>query len=154
VSDLLRFQPVILADSGDRYLEGVAVHGVEARRWCQYWIAWPGDPDHGGIDWEMGMVARDPLGEPVEAAYARHRTASRRPWPHVPTEGEHPIIYSGRDKHASYFRRGWHHHGLHLERANGKARLDLPLQLGVPVAVSHRLAHRDPDAWLARVGAP
>jgi hypothetical protein len=150
-SDLLRYQPVLLADDGDSYLDGVTVHGVEAGPWLQYWIAWPGDRDHEGIDWEMAMVLRGP-GSPIEAAYARHRTATRRPWPKVPKEGDRPIVYAGRDKHASYFRRGWHRHGLHLERANGKAPLDLPLQLGVPEAVRRRLAHRDPDAWLAGLG--
>lgn len=150
---LRRHAPVIFADDGDRFLDGVTVHGACAGAWLQYWIAWPGDRDHAGTDWEMVMVRLESA-EPVEAVYARHRTATRRPWAKVRrVEGEHPCVFAGRDKHASYFRRGWHRHGRHLERTNGRRRLDVPLELGpLPVAPRRRRAHRDPDGWLARLG--
>lgn len=148
---LRRHAPVILADDGDRFLAGVAVHACRAGRWLQYWIRWPGDRDHEGDDWELVMV-RLGLLDPVEAAYAAHRGAERRSWARVPTEGHRPVAYAERDKHASRFRRGWHRHGRHLSRANGKRRLDPPLTLGVPGAVERRRAHRDPDGWLASLG--
>jgi hypothetical protein len=158
VSDLLSHRPVILADDGDRFLEGVELHGVEVGRWFQYWIGWPGDRDHADTDWEMGMLLRDELGDPLAVVLAQHRTARLHPWPDVEKDPDDParfVIYAGRDKHASYADRGvldYHHHGLHLERTNGRVRVDLPLLLTVPAAVARRLAHRDPDAWFAKVG--
>lgn len=152
LEELRRHVPVILADDGDRFLEGVVVHAVEVEGWLQYWAGWPGDRDHAGVDWEVVMVRLGEDGEPIEVVYAQHRSAERRPWHKVPKEGLRPIVYAERDKHASRFRAGWHRHGWRLSRANGKRRLDPPLELGVPTSVSRRLSHRDPDAWLARLG--
>jgi hypothetical protein len=158
VSALLRHRPVVLADDGDRFLEGVELYGVEVGRWLQYWIGWPGDRDHAGTDWEMGMALRaDASDEVLSVVLAQHRTARLRPWRDVARDPDDPdrfVIYAGRDKHASYFDRGvlgYHRHGRHLERTNGRVRLDLPLHLELPVAVADRLAHRDPDAWFAKV---
>lgn len=149
---LCRHAPAVFADSGDRFLDGVVMHGARAGGWLQYWIAWPGDRDHAGTDWEMVMFRLE-SGEPVEAVYARHRTASRRPWARVRLVDGRPAVFAGRDKHASYFRRGWHRHGLHLERANGRVRIDPPLVFGEPpVGVRRRRAYRDPDGWLRRLG--
>jgi len=145
-------KPVLLADSGDRYLGApVVIHGCDADRWLQYWIAYPADPDHPGIDWEMVML-REQDGAIAEAAYARHRTARRQPASGLLMHGSQPCIFVGRDKHASYFRPGWYRHGLHLERANGKLELDAALMLGVPDPVRGRVAHRDPDRWLSELG--
>lgn len=151
--ELCRFAPVLLADDGDRFLTAetpVTVHGCHAGRWLQYWLAYPGDPDHAGIDWEMVMVVPG-----VEAVYARHRTATRRPWERVQLEDDHPVVWVGRDKHASYFSRGrfgWHRHGRHLERVNGRLRLATRFELDVPEEVAGRLSHREPDGWLWRLG--
>jgi hypothetical protein len=152
LEELRRYQPVILADDSDRFHIDV-MHGGEVGPWLQYWLPWSGDRDHAGTDWELVMILLDGDGIPVEAAYARHGTATRRAWHRVRKEGDRPLVFAGRDKHSSRYRPGWHRHGRYLERANGKARLDLPLEFGVPTAVSHRLSHRDPDAWLDRVGA-
>jgi hypothetical protein len=152
LEELRRFRPVIYADSADRFLEPVTMHGGESGLWLQYWIAWPGDRDHSGIDWEVAMVRIGVDARPVELVAAQHRTARRRPWGRVELEGGRPVVYAGRDKHSTRFRRGWHLNGWHLERANGAIRLDLPLELGVPPAVAARLAHRDPDEWLRRLG--
>lgn len=149
---LRRHAPVILADNDDRFLEGVIVRVVETGGWLQFWIAWPGDRDHAGVDWEVVMVRLGDGGEPIEVVYAQHRSAERRPWIKVPKEGLRPIVYAERDKHASRFRPGWHRHGWRLSRANGRRRLDPPLELGVPSEVSHRLSCRDPDAWLVHLG--
>lgn len=163
LEELRRHVPVILADDGDRFLEPVRVHAAESGRWLQYWIRWPGDRDHAGDDWEAVMVAL-PGGEipgdaePVEVVYAQHRTAERRPWlsrwpwRQVQKEGDRPVVFAGRDKHSCRFRPGWHRNGVHLERANGRVRLDPPLELGVPVEVARRLSHRDPDEWLRELG--
>lgn len=148
---LVRFVPIVLADDGDRF-ELDAIHACIAGRWCSYWLAWSGDRDHSGADWELVMVRAGDDGVPVEAVYAYHRSAERRPWGKVPVEGERPVVFAERGKHASRFRDGWHRHGLHLSRANGKRRLDPPLMYGVPPEVESRLAHRDPDTWLRSLG--
>jgi hypothetical protein len=148
---LRRHAPVLLADSADRFLEGVEVHACASGRWLQYWVRWPGDRDHAGDDWELAMVRVDDLYQPVEAAYAAHRGAARRPWARVPREGCRPVVYAERDKHAARFRRGWHRHGWRVSRADGRVRLDAPVVLGVPAGVAGRLARRDPDAWLRGV---
>lgn len=152
LEELRRYCPVILADDGDRFRLDV-VHGAEAGPWLQYWLPWSGDRDHEGTDWEVVMVRLGDDGVPVEAAYAQHRTARRRPWRRVRKEGDQPLVFAGRNKHSSRYRSGWYRHGRHLERANGKVRLDPRFELGVPSEVARRLAHSDPDAWLDRVGA-
>jgi hypothetical protein len=155
--DLLRrYQPILLATPGDRFLDGVAVYAriaraAAGRAWLQYWLAYPGDPDHAGIDWELALLLLppDPTRPPVEVVLAKHRTAHRRPWNLVEREGDRPLVYVGLNKHASYFHAGWYFHGRHLERASGRQRLDVPLSLETPVAIQGRLAYRDPDRWVA-----
>lgn len=150
---LRRYAPVLLADDGDRFLKGgVVMHAARVERWLQYWLAYPGDRDHAGVDWEMVMVRLGPADEPLEVVYAQHRTAQRRAWARVKREGDRPVVFVGRDKHSSRFRRGWHRNGWHAERANGRSRLDALLVFDVPVAVRSRPAHRAPEAWLARLG--
>jgi hypothetical protein len=149
---LLRYRPILMADSADRYLQGVEMFGAECdigdgQTILQYWFAWPGDPDHAGIDWEHASVLLQD-GSPGLVALAQHRSGQRMPWRHVELEDARPVLYAGRDKHSTRPRRGWYHHGWHLERANGRVRLDLPLRLDVPVAVEHRRAYRDPRGWL------
>lgn len=149
--DLALYQPVLLADDQDRFLRGaVVVHGCVTGDWMQYWIAYPADRDHAGTDWEMVMFSRpDPTAPPTHAVYARHRGAGWRPWERVRKRGDRPLVYVSRDKHASYFAAGWHRHGLHLERCNGRRELTGLLRIGVPPQVARRLAHTDPDVWAA-----
>lgn len=143
-------RPILYADSKDRYLQGVQLYGEPNGKWLQYWIAWPGDPDHKGIDYELVMVEVGEWG-PVRAVYAQHKGAKQRSWKRVRKEGDRPIVYVERDKHAARFRRGPHRDGWKLRRANGNVRIDLPVQIGLPVALARRQAVRDPDAWVRRV---
>jgi hypothetical protein len=148
---LQRLAPVLRADDGDKYLDGpVTVHACIAGTFAQFWIAYPGDPDHTGIDWEMVMFSVGTGGEPLQAAYARHRTVTVRPWTQVRKVDGHPVVLVSRHKHASYFDGMWHRHGRHLERTNARRELAYTLVLDVPAAVAKRPAHMDPDAWVLR----
>lgn len=148
-ADLLaRHQPILLATRGDPFLAGVVVYAERVGAWLEYWLAWPGDPDHPGVDWEYAAVRVNDDDAPVELVLARHRTADRRPWARVEVDGDRPRVYVGRQKHASYFKRGIYRHGRHLELALGTVRVDAPLELGAPAAVRRRLQFRDPARWL------
>lgn len=148
---LLRYQPILMADSGDRFLEGVTMFGGEhdtgkAQCVLQYWFGWPGDRDHAGIDWEHAdlLLLHD---KPGAMVLAQHRGAQTVPWRSLTLEGDRPVLFAGRDKHSTRPHAGWYRHGWHLERANGRVRLDLPLSLDVPAAVKHRRAFQDPLGW-------
>jgi hypothetical protein len=148
---LHRYRPVLLGDSGDRFTaDGVAMFAGVCGDWIEYWTGYSGDRDHAGTDWELALVHL-PEGAtvPLCAVYASHRGAAMRPWANVPKEGDRPIVYVSRDKHSSRFRRGWHRHGRHLERCNGRDRLDASFTIGIPVVLQTRLAFRDPDRWVA-----
>lgn len=147
---LQRLAPVLLADDGDKYLDGpVTAHACMADGYAQYWLAYPGDPDHTGTDWEMVMYAIDAGGQPTHAVYAQHRGLETRPWSDVRKVDWHPLVLVGRDKHSSRFSGEWHHHGLHLERTNGKRHLQYELRFDVPTQITRRLAHTNPDEWIA-----
>jgi hypothetical protein len=147
---LVALSPVLLADSGDQHLDGLTtVHATRVGDWLEYWLAYPTDPDHQGTDYEMIMVLLTD-DHPVCAVYAQHKWCRARAWGSIAHASGHPVVYVGRDKHASYFTPGWHRHGRHLERANGRRPLDCPLVLDVPDAVRHRAQHRSPGAWAMR----
>ena len=148
---LRRHAPILRATRGDRYLDGVEVYGDRVGPWLEYWIGYPGDPDHAGTDWEFAAVGVDDADRPLELVLAQHRTAHSRGWLNVETEGDRPVVYVGRQKHASYFARGIYRHGRHVEIALGNVRLDPPLTIGAPVAVRGRLQYRDPTRWLETV---
>lgn len=142
--------PVLLADDHDRYLgREVDIYASHNGRWLQYWLAYAGDPDHGGVDWELVMVhVIDD--QPVGVVAAQHRWAESRIWNDVEQVDGHPVIYVGRDKHASYFSGRWHRHGLHLERTNARWPLTTVLLPGVPLQLRKRMAVRKPDVWVAQ----
>jgi hypothetical protein len=121
-----------------------------AGTYAQFWLAYPGDPDHTGIDWEMVMFDIGAGGEPLTAVYATHRGCATRPWTEVQKVDGHPVVLVGRHKHSSRFAGTWHRHGRHLERTNARRELVYTLVLDVPAAVARRQAHTDPDAWVLR----
>lgn len=146
---LERHHPILLATRGDRFLAGVHVYAARRGDWLEYWIGWPGDRDHTGLDAELALVHVNDRDEPTEAVYAKHRGAHRRDWVDVRKRGLRPEVYASKNKHASYFTAGWYRHGRHIERAAGNVPLDPPLTLGVPVVLQTRLAFRDPNRWVA-----
>lgn len=149
---LHRYRPVLLGDSADRFnAEQVPVFAELREGFAFYWIGYSGDRDHAGTDWEMIALRLDSVGVPDVAVYAAHRGWHTRPWARVRKAGDHPIVFVSRDKHSSRFRPGWHRHGRHLERCNGKDRLDTSFTIGLPVALHDRRVHRDPVGWFANL---
>jgi hypothetical protein len=113
-------------------------HAVEAggRLWLQYWFWYfyndyslaLGAGLHEG-DWEM-IQLRMHDDEPDVAVYAQHTHAEKRPWHEVSKLDGHPIVYSARGSHASYFESGFHTTEAWYDLADGKRKSpDLTLEI-------------------------
>lgn len=86
----------------------------DGSRTLQYWLFYyysflpPGLGEHQG-DWELVQVELDPLGNPVQAAYAQHGGGQRCPWLFVEQGAVGgPRVYVANGSHASFFTTGWH----------------------------------------------
>lgn len=75
--------------------------GVALSYWFLY--AYNDAPNKHEGDWEMVVVQLDPAENPVQAAYASHRSGLRRLWSAVEREGDRPLTYVARGSHACYF---------------------------------------------------
>lgn len=159
---LTKYAPVLMCDSGDRYLVGAKVYGRIVTQggitWLQYWVWLEKDLDH-PWDWEH-VAIRWPMHADVPdlAVLAKHRTGRAWPWEEMRKRGTRPLIYLSRDKHAAHRTPGFHRRGrFWLERADGKREIDPPLLLEDPPDIlpkdspQKHAQWKDPNGWLAKV---
>lgn len=88
-------------------------HEAVAGRYITYWFFYSYNPgptstpfdNHEG-DWERIVVKLDKRNRATRVAYYQHNGAEERAWRDVQKQGTHPIVYSGKGSHASYFAPG------------------------------------------------
>ena len=91
-----------------------AVPAPGGRRFIQYWLFSPDNPQDRGIlrtgrhagDWELVQVGLDRRGRPLEVVASQHSGAERCGWSDVRRDGTHPHVFVANGSHAGYFRPG------------------------------------------------
>lgn len=106
-------------------------------RWVQFWFWYTRDwsplpwrRGHEG-DWEMVQyLMNDNLPtNTTTATYAQHDLGHSRGWHRIGWIESRPCIYVALGRHASYFTRGLHRHGIDVDFANGKTCIDPEVEL-------------------------
>ncbi|MDH3755805.1 MAG: Vps62-related protein, partial [Acidimicrobiia bacterium] len=131
----------------------------------QYWFYWYfnefnnlHESDWEGIQllFEASTVEEALTSEPIEVAYAQHEGGEVADWDDAKLErdGLHPVVYSSRGSHASYFRSALYlgrrgNQGFGCDNTDGPSKRLDPDVVVLPDAVTDP---GDPLAWLAYGG--
>lgn len=131
--------------------------------WTQFWMFYQRDysplPWRKGhsCDWELVQVHTD-----GRCAFAQHASGESRPAPQVEWNGERPVVYVARGKHACYFAPGRHRTGrVDWDFADGNGRRIDPIvheaprggwaaaSFGDVLAPGRLWRWREPGGWAA-----